>query len=105
VGLDSGRAWSRVRRITSSDGGYEISTPVATAAVRGTAFDVDCRTATVACTFTVVDGTVAVIPKGGSEIILRAGQSLIVRVDGTVERAPDRTADDLRQDPWLAQNL
>ncbi|MEY2423265.1 MAG: hypothetical protein QOI95_3332 [Acidimicrobiaceae bacterium] len=103
--LDGGRAWSNVKKITSSDGRYEVDTNVATASVRGTHFDTDCRAASGSCTFTVVDGTVAVTPTGKTEIALNAGQAVIVHRDGTVERLTDRTLDELRTDPWIAQNI
>jgi hypothetical protein len=103
--LDGGRAWSNVKKITSSDGRYEVDTNVATASVRGTRFDSDCRAASGSCTFTVVDGTVGVTPTSKTEIALNAGQAAIVHRDGTVERLADRTLDELRTDPWIAQNI
>jgi uncharacterized cupin superfamily protein len=103
--LDGGRAWSNVQKVTSSDGRYEVDTTVATASVRGTHFDTDCRASSGACTFTVVDGTVGVTPTGGAEVSLTAGQTVVVHKDGTVERLADRTLDELRTDPWIAQNI
>lgn len=103
--LDGGRAWSSVEKVTSSEGRYEVDTSVATASVRGTRFSVDCTAADGSCTFTVVDGTVAVTPKGGIEITLQAGESVTVKPDGGFARTPATTRDQLRQDAWIAKNL
>lgn len=103
--LDGGRAWSRVKKITSSQGRYEIDTPVATASVRGTQFDTDCRAASGSCTFTVVDGVVTVTPKGGKPVDLHAGESLTVHRDETVSRNPTLTPGQLVQDAWIAQHI
>jgi hypothetical protein len=97
--LDGGRAWSNVEKITSSTGRYELETPVATASVRGTQFDTDCTAADDSCTFTVIDGTVAVTPTGGDTILLQAGEALTVTPDGNTSTPPPATPD-----PWISKN-
>ena len=102
--LDGGRMWSRVERITSSEGRYEVDTQVATASVRGTAFDVDCRDPKGSCTFSVADGTVSVDPRHDRPVVLHRGESLTVSADGTVVDAPRGSRADLDQDPWIRGN-
>jgi uncharacterized cupin superfamily protein len=102
--LDGGRAWSNVQKITSSDGRYEIDTSVATASVRGTRFNVDCTATDRSCTFTVIDGTVTVTPKGGAPIDLHAGDSLTVHPDHTTTKTTLSTPD-LLADPWIGKNI
>ncbi|MEY2423268.1 MAG: FecR protein [Acidimicrobiaceae bacterium] len=103
--LDGGRAWSNVQKVTSSDGRYEIDTSVATASVRGTRFNTDCTAADHSCTFTVIEGTVTVTPKGGPPIDLQAGESITVHADGTVTAKTTLTPEQLLQDPWIGKNL
>lgn len=103
--LEGGRAWSNVRELTSSEGSYELETPVATAAVRGTLFDTDCTDEAGSCTFVVAEGIVVVTPRGGEPIELRGGDSVTVRPDGSTSRNALQTLDRLRQDPWIARNL
>jgi uncharacterized cupin superfamily protein len=103
--LDSGRAWSNVQKVTSSDGRYEIDTSVATASVRGTKFNVDCAAADGSCTYTVVEGTVTVTPKGGGPVDLGRGQSITVRPDGSTTTVETKSPTQLLDDPWIAKNV
>lgn len=103
--LDAGRAWSNVRELTAPEGSYEIATPVATAAVRGTLFDVDCTAGDGSCTFTVAEGAITVSPRRGPSVELEAGDSLTVLPDGTARQNPTMTLARLEADPWIAKNL
>jgi uncharacterized cupin superfamily protein len=104
--LNGGRAWSEVKKISSSEGRYEIDTAVATAAVRGTQFDINCTAADGSCIYTVVAGVVGLTPRGGEETLLHAGDSATVRPgQRSVEAEGPQTRDELRQDAWIAKNL
>ena len=103
--LDGGRAWSSVEKVTSSQGRYQIDTDVATAAVRGTQFDIDCTAADGSCTFTVADGTVRVTPIGAPFVDLHAGDSLTVHPDHSTTANGPLTLAALQGDPWIQKNL
>ena len=100
--LDVGRAWNRV-----ADGAdFEVSTDVGTAAVRGTAFDVDCRDPdNIGCVVTVVEGQVSVTGDAGDQVDLVAVQRVTVAPDGSLGEVEDLTLAQLRGDPWLGGNL
>ncbi|HEX9765564.1 MAG TPA: FecR domain-containing protein, partial [Nitriliruptorales bacterium] len=97
--LGAGRAWNRVEEL-GDEASFEVSTAVATAAVRGTAFDVDCA---FGCLFRVFEGTVQLTNAAGDSVILDAGQALAVAADGTF--GPILALVLLDDDPWLARNL
>jgi hypothetical protein len=99
IRLDRGRTWNRVTKLSNSQSSYEVETPSAVAAVRGTAFVVDCRTAT--CVFTVIDGTVVVTTTDGRTITLTAGQSTSV---GPTTAAALTTTPAVADDPWVLKN-
>jgi uncharacterized cupin superfamily protein len=103
--LDGGRAWSNVQKVTSSDSRYEIDTSVATASVRGTRFNTDCTSTDGSCSFTVVEGTVTVTPKGGTAVDLGPNESLTVHSDSTVTSNPTLTPEQLLTDSWIAKNI
>lgn len=107
VDLDAGRVWNRVRDLSESDGRYEVGSSVGVAAVRGTAFDVDCRTPDEAgCIFTVVEGEVAIANDAGQEVVLSPIQQAPVAPDGSIGEVTDFTLDELlASDPWFALNL
>jgi hypothetical protein len=102
--VDVGRTWNRVRELTEPEDAYELETPVATAAVRGTAFSTECPGAD-ECTFKVVDGTVEVTPLGGQPVSLVAPATLTVRRDQPPEEPQTVPPDVLRADPWIQKNL
>lgn len=83
--LDAGRVWNRVQDLTETQGSFEIETPVATAAVRGTAFTVECVRDDGACTFSVAQGVVEVITISDIKVDVGAGESVTVLADGAVE--------------------
>lgn len=101
--LEVGRTWNRVESVASGTGRFEIETSVAVAAVRGTAFVVQCLPDGT-CVFIVVDGVVTVTV-GDREYELRAGQRLVVGPDGEVDGPEDVGVETLREDPWIARNL
>lgn len=75
--LDVGRTWHRVKDLSGTDGSFVIETAVGSAAVRGTAFSVICIEPT-SCSFVVAEGTVVVTPNEGDEIVLEAGEGVLV---------------------------
>lgn len=97
--LGVGRAWNRVNDI-SEGGRFEVQTSVATATVRGTAFDVDCA---FGCLFRVLDGTVEVSDGDGASVSLDAGQGVQVSGDGRF--GPILALAVLGDDRWLSRNL
>ncbi len=105
TGLDQGRAWQRVQKLTSDGDSFQVDTPVAVGSVRGTEFSIDCSPQPVACTFAVVDGVVALALSDGSTVTLNAGDRLSVRQDTTAGVPEHVGVDQLRQDPWIAKNL
>ncbi len=102
IRLDVGRTWHRVQDL-GADGRFEVETSVATAAVRGTAFVVQCL-AEGACVFTVVEGQVEVTA-GGASVTLGPFQRVEVAPDGTIGEVEDLAAADVLADPWIAANL
>ena len=101
--LVGGRAWNRVTKATGSPDQFEIDTPVATAAVRGTAFSIDC-TATDACTFTIVEGTVEITPLGGTPITVTAPARLTIQRNTTPPRPTVIDNATIAADPWITKN-
>lgn len=100
VSVDVGQTWHNVRDL--GDGGrFEVETSVATAAVRGTVFAVDCVVQDV-CRFAVVEGEVEVAA-GDDVVVLSAGQEVAVTPDGPGEVA-EPGVDALLDDPWVARN-
>lgn len=81
VELDTGRVWNRVNTVTGTRGKFEVETSVGVAAVRGTAFGVECNPADV-CTFTVTDGFVVVTTPDGRQIEIRAGETVTLGREG-----------------------
>ena len=102
--IDTGDAWSRVRELSEPDDGFELDTPVASAAVRGTAFAVSCEGDT-SCTFSVVEGEVLVTPDVGDPVTLTAGQSLTVRAGEEPPAVEEPGVEALEAEPFIAENL
>ncbi len=82
VSLDTGRTWNRVKSVTGTEGRFEVETSVGIATVRGTAFEVDCPVFG-DCTFTVYEGIVVVTLLDGTEVEIRAGESVRFAPPGT----------------------
>lgn len=99
--LDAGRVWNRVQDLTETQGSFEVETPVATAAVRGTAFTVACVRDDDACTFSVAEGLVEVTTISDIQVDVAAGESVTVLADGSIEGVVALTDDD----DWTAENL
>lgn len=93
--LDVGRVWNRLD--ADAVDGFEVETDVATAAVRGTAFTVDCQGQ---CTFAALEGTIVVTTIAGIVVELRPGEAVTVDTDGEV--SPIQAAP---QDAWVSENL
>lgn len=107
VQLDVGRAWNNVNEERAGDGGYAVETPVGTAAVRGTQFDVDCRDPEgTGCVFTVITGEVEITTSSGQTVDLVEPQTRVtVAPDGTpgeIERV--FLFDPTQTDPWAGPN-
>lgn len=102
--IDTGEAWNRVAELTEPDDDYTLDTPVATAAVRGTAFAVDCDGDT-ACTFSVIDGEVLITPDLGDPVTLTAGQTLTITADQQPPPPDEPGIDALTEQPFIAKNL
>lgn len=104
VGLDSGRTWNRVRAVTGATGSFEVETAVGVAAVRGTAFSIDCGE-TGPCSFAVTEGTVELERNDGRPLLIPAGTSATVTADGDqIQRGPV-PADLLGSSGWIGRNL
>ena len=97
--LEVGRTFHQVSKLSGSDSRFEVHTANAVAAVRGTAFTVNCKVRLV-CEFGVTEGVVNVRGSDGSQVDLLAGQSVTVTANGTVG-AVDLLS---QSDPWLAEN-
>lgn len=103
VSIDTGDAWNRVGKLGARQGAYVLETPVATAAVRGTAFAAQC-TGRTSCRFSVVEGSVTVTPLDGDAVRLSAGDVLTV----TADQPPRRDAPgvpELLGDDFIAENV
>jgi Tol biopolymer transport system component len=102
--LDVGRSWNRVVEITGS-GGFSVSTPDATATVRGTVFVVACDPSRT-CQFVVFEGSLQVRTVSGTVVVIRAtrghGQEVDVAADGTP--TTPFPASPIDSDPWLETN-
>jgi hypothetical protein len=95
--LSTGQMWNEVKKATGSQPAFEVATPNATAAVRGTAFGVRCDRQK-ACSFGVIDGTVEVT-SGGASVALTAGQQVAVDASGQVGQP-----ETLVVGQWIKQN-
>lgn len=103
VSIDGGDAWNRVRTLAEPEDAYVLETPVATAAVRGTAFAARCPSVTT-CSFSVVEGTVTVTPTDGRPIDVRAGE--VLQVTAGLEPVTETPgADALEAETFIAENL
>lgn len=95
--LDTGRIWNRLRAEEVET--YEVVTDVGTAAVRGTAFWVQCG-ADGGCTFAVLEGEVVVTTTDGTEVVLGPGDEVTVGEDGV----PGGVVPTDLDDSWVARN-
>ncbi len=95
--LAKGQAWNEVTKASGSTTHYQVATPNAVAAVRGTQFAVSCL-APPACTFVVVQGVVAVSDRTGT-VDVAAGTQVTVDAGGTLGKVVP-----LQSSPWIQQN-
>lgn len=102
--VDVGRSWNRVRELSEPDDSYVLETPVASAAVRGTAFSTECPDEN-ECTFKVVYGTVEVTPIDAEPIDVVAPATLTIRRNEIPGEPLTVPVDSLRVEPWIKKNL
>jgi hypothetical protein len=95
--LNQGEVWSEVKQATGGTTRFEVETPNAIAAVRGTAFAVTCGSDG-SCVFAVVDGTVDVTA-GGQTVSVPEGQQSTVDASGAVSAPVPLTST-----VWIQQN-
>lgn len=99
--LDIGRTYHRVTELTGSDDRYEVRTPSAVAAVRGTRFIVVCLPSG-ECDFGVIDGVIEVTSRSTSEMcVVRPGEALTVHPEVDCSNIRPLNLDD----PWVLLNL
>jgi mannose-6-phosphate isomerase-like protein (cupin superfamily) len=99
----AGSTWHRVKRLISSNSRYEIQTPTAVAAVRGTTFRADVR-ADGTTTFFVVEGSVSVQTASGI-VVVEAGQKLTVPPGGKVTASDIQAITPADRDVWYVYNM
>ena len=97
--LDTGQTFHRVSKVTGSGSRFEVHTSKAVAAVRGTAFAVQCFTS-VTCEVGVTEGTVGVITPAGREVRVPAGRRVMVGADGELGEIKPLS----QSDEWIAAN-
>ncbi|MBA3653568.1 MAG: FecR domain-containing protein, partial [Actinobacteria bacterium] len=98
--LVSGKTWHRV---TPKDADYKVAVTGATGTVVGTSFAVVCPTE-FDCVYTVVRGHVRVEAESDQTAELRAGDQVAVKF-GRLDPVKHLTDDEIKNDPWIAQNL
>lgn len=99
-----GRTWHRVKALLGPQSEYEIKTPTAVAAVRGTEFGVEVASDGTT-TFVCVDGTVQVNPNQGETVDVPAGSQLEVTPDEPVSLADLKEIDVQTESDWLVFNV
>jgi hypothetical protein len=99
--LDTGRTWNRTATLTQSES-FEQQGAGASAAVLGTAFAIDCDTAT-HCTFYAVDHPIQMTDDGGQQILNPL--QVIDITDGDPSAITTLTIDQIAAIAWIQQNL
>lgn len=102
--LDSGTSWSRVERLSGSEGAYSVDTPVALATATGTAFVVDCTDLPTTCTFWATEGTVTLTAEDGSAIAMSAPSRLAVEEGEPLGTPEPLIPDAMYEDTWVGEN-
>lgn len=97
--LDVGRTFHRVSKVTGSESRFEVQTSNAVAAVRGTAFSVQCVKAN-NCEVAVTEGTVAVTGRGGVSVDVTAGRRIVIGGQGELGPLQEIPP----TDPWIELN-
>ena len=97
--LEMGRTFHRVSKLTGSESRFEVHTSNAVAAVRGTAFAVDCVVRDV-CEVGVTEGIVEVGTPDGESVNVTAGRRVKVGADGRLGPLESLSM----ADPWIASN-
>ncbi|THG30750.1 FecR family protein [Naasia lichenicola] len=105
VSLDVGQTWHRVEKLVAENAAFEVSTPVGVAAVRGTAFEVDCTDAP-ACTITVMEGVVEFTTEEGSVLEITPYQRLVIpNPDGGAPVVAVTPSALIEADEWITANI
>jgi hypothetical protein len=101
--LDTGRTWNRTSALTQSES-FSQDAAGATASVIGSAFYVECQTATLCRFIPIVDGLKLV--GGGGDVKTLLPHELCVSTDGVLCSNPTLlTNDELAAIAWIQQNL
>ena len=98
--LDTGQTFHRVSKVTGSGSRFEVRTSDAVAAVRGTAFAVQCLVLDI-CEFGVTEGTVTVRADDGRVVDVTAGHRVTVDGDGRLGQLKLLS----ETDPWIARHM
>lgn len=102
--LDSGTSWSRVERLSGTEGAYSVETPVALATATGTAFVVDCTDLPASCTFWATEGTITLTGQDGTALAMSAPSRLAVEAGVPFGVPEPMVPDAVYQDDWVATN-
>lgn len=103
VRLDVGETWNRVRKVTGSEGRFEVETAVGVAAVRGTGFVVRCLVRD-QCEVIVFEGEVDFILPDGTVVSIGAGEQVTFGTEGEVARET-LTEAELADEQWIGRNV
>lgn len=102
--LDSGTSWSRVERLSGSEGAYSVETPVALATATGTAFVADCTDLPTSCTFWATEGTILLTADDGTALSMSAPSRLAVEAGEPFGVPEALVPDAMYEDDWVATN-
>ena len=100
-----GRTWNRVTELADSQSRFEIETPVATAAVKGTVFATFCDFFG-NCTYASIEDTIEVLLPDGTVITLGPLDAVTIDADGTVGDVIhfDSLEEMIAAFDWIAEN-
>jgi hypothetical protein len=102
VNLTSGDVYAKVAKTTGSTNEWTVTTPTATASVRGTAFSVSCDA--LDCTFAVIEGLVRVQNPQGFVDLTPGVQTIVVAGQAPPPPTPISTSADQSGGNWLRCN-
>lgn len=99
-----GRTWHRVKKLVGVNSRYQVKTPTAAAAVRGTTFRVDVlRDGTT--TYFVFEGTLDITTSSGRKIVLEAGTKVTIPPDTDVTQDDVEAITEADKDAWYVFNM
>ncbi len=101
-----GRTWNRVTELADTQSRFEIETPVATAAVKGTLFATECDFFG-DCTFIAIENVIEVCNALDECVTLEAFAVVLVNADGTFGDVQpfDTLAQLVEAYPWISTNV